>query len=174
MKLDHFYGLPSLSMHLLEQLINRNQLIRDKLNDFKVVEICNLEYRKDRGSCIAEHYDDFYFWGNRIVTLNLLTPTKLILTKEKSNKSKQNEINSSLDQSNLDNVEIIINLKARSLVILDDEARYSWLHSVRREHIEVRRLAVTYRELSKQFHPGNALFNDQISQLLTLSFNRIV
>ena len=138
------------------------------MNDFKIVELCCLEYKKERGSSIGAHFDDPYFWGGRILTLNLLSSTKLILTKKQPNETGRSEFESILNE-----IEIIIQLNGRSLIVLDNEARYEWLHEVRREDIEKRRIAITYRELANEFLPNNSLFSDQINQLLTLAANRI-
>lgn len=146
-------------MQVIEQIIGENERLRKKLDQFRVVEICNLEYRSDRGSHIQPHLDDKYYWG-KIVTLNLASSTKLILTNERSD-------------GLLNDIEIVINLNRGSLIVLDDEARYEWLHEIRSEHVEERRLAITYRELSKDHLPGNHLFNEKIDQLLTLATNRI-
>ena len=215
LKTDNFVGLPSLPVQVLDELTDKHHSIKERLRDFKVVEICNLEYQRSRGSSIEPHFDDFYFWGDRIVTLNLLSSTKLILTKniqscgdrsiaanggandnslkktpmncltnrppidDQANNRSTNYLNENSQTDDQDDgqlmndVEIIINLNRRSLLILFDEARYKWLHEIRRDHIQERRLAITYRELSREFLPGGALFDDQIDKLLALASNRI-
>uniref|UniRef100_A0A0G4GB93 Fe2OG dioxygenase domain-containing protein n=1 Tax=Chromera velia CCMP2878 TaxID=1169474 RepID=A0A0G4GB93_9ALVE len=49
------------------------------LRDFCPVELCNLEYDPERGSAIDPHLDDSWLWGERLVTLNLLSDTFLSL-----------------------------------------------------------------------------------------------
>eukprot|EP01066_Platyproteum_vivax_P017942 Platyproteum_vivax@DN7459_c0_g1_i10.p1 len=36
-----------------------------------------MEYTPERGSAIDPHFDDFWLWGERLLTLNLLTNTTL-------------------------------------------------------------------------------------------------
>lgn len=169
-------------MQVLEQLIEEHPAIGAKLKDFRVIEVCNLEYAPERGSYITAHYDDFYFWGRRVVTLNLLSATKLTLTRERPNKSSQtngqtnmqtNMQTNDLNQNKLQTprrepaMEIIVNLARRSLLVLSGEARYEWKHELRPEHIEKRRLAVTYRE------SGEGLMASGSEQLLELATHRV-
>lgn len=180
-KLGDFTGLPALPMLILERLIEGHPVVGPKLSDFRVIEVCNLEYTPERGSYITAHFDDFHFWGRRIVTLNLVSATKLVLTRERSNESSQKAgqtndrkpPDKSKSRDRMPAIEIVLNLARRSLLVLSGEARYEWKHEIRPEHIEQRRLAVTYRELSEQFQPGNRLFDDQISRLLELATNRV-
>lgn len=158
-------------MQILERLIEEHPAIGPQLSDFRVIEVCNLEYTPERGSYITAHFDDFHFWGRRIVTLNLLSPTKLVLTREQPNESSQHAGNDRKDQSPI--IEIVVNLARRSMLVLSGDARYQWKHEIRPEHIKQRRLAITYRELSEQFQPGNRLFDDQIGRLLELATNRV-
>eukprot|EP00920_Eleutheroschizon_duboscqi_P018068 GHVT01043194.1.p1 GENE.GHVT01043194.1~~GHVT01043194.1.p1 ORF type:complete len:676 (-),score=40.63 GHVT01043194.1:430-2457(-) len=41
--------------------------------DFHPVELCVLDYRSERGSFIPAHYDDAWLWGDRLVTVNLVS-----------------------------------------------------------------------------------------------------
>jgi len=49
------------------------------LSGYKTVEQCSIEYRPETGSCIEPHIDDCWIWGERIVQLNLLSPSFLTL-----------------------------------------------------------------------------------------------
>lgn len=49
----------------------------EELRGFMPVELCNLDYSPERGSAIDPHMDDDWIWGERLVTLNLLSPTYL-------------------------------------------------------------------------------------------------
>lgn len=42
-------------------------------------------------------------------------------------------------------------MSQKSLIILEDEARYKWLHSINRSHINKKRIAMTFRNLSSEF-----------------------
>lgn len=106
------------------------------MNDFHPVELCNLEYCPERGSSIDPHIDDIWVWGERLVTVNLLSNTALTLT--------HSDITS----------EVQIPMPRRSLVILEGEARHRWMHGIKREHVTSRRIAITLRELSEEFLTG--------------------
>ena len=47
--------------------------------------------------------------------------------------------------------EVDILMPPRSLLILSDEARFTWKHSIKQSFITERRLCVTIRELSDEF-----------------------
>lgn len=51
-----------------------------ELSDFKIVELCHLEYCPERGASIDPHADDSWLWGERLVTINLNSSTVLTLT----------------------------------------------------------------------------------------------
>ena len=44
------------------------------------MELCNLEYSPGRGSCIVPHLDDTWLWGERLVTINMMSETYLSFT----------------------------------------------------------------------------------------------
>lgn len=50
-----------------------------------------------------------------------------------------------------ENCEVLLPLERYSVIILSDEARYKWLHSIKKSHIKSTRLAITLRELSDEF-----------------------
>ena len=52
----------------------------NELSDFEAVEQCHLDYNVSRGSHIDMHFDDFWLWGDRLVTLNLLSHSIISLT----------------------------------------------------------------------------------------------
>lgn len=113
------------------------------LADFHPVEQCNLEYSPKRGSAIDPHLDDSWLWGERLVTLNLLSDTVITL---------------SLDQGwgDMDRgeVRVAVNMPRRSLFVLYGEARHRWKHAIRREHVLGRRVCSTFRELTAEFLHG--------------------
>ena len=113
-------------------------LEHDSLKDFVPVELCNLEYVPERGSAIDPHFDDFWLWGERLVTLNLLSDTVLNMTKDGSQ------------------IEVAVPMARRSLIVVHGPARYEWKHAVLREDIHKRRLATTLRELTPEFLAGGA------------------
>lgn len=74
-KVAGFTGLPSFSEGLWERMKNHTVL-----KGFLPVEQCNLDYNSDRGSAIDPHLDDSWLWGERLVSLNLLSDTLLTMT----------------------------------------------------------------------------------------------
>jgi len=126
-----FSGLPSFSQLLVKRAQN---LEPGGLVDFIPVELCNLEYVPERGSSIDPHLDDSWLWGDRLVTVSLLSDTYLTFT------------------NNTD--KLLVPLPRCSLVVVSGGARYCWKHSIIREHIVSRRLGITLRELSSTFLPG--------------------
>lgn len=52
--------------------------------------------------------------------------------------------------------EVHVDLPRRSLMVLMGPARFVWEHSIKREHVTSRRIAMTFRELSDEFLVGGA------------------
>lgn len=107
------------------------------LSDFQPVEQCHLEYTPERGSSIDPHFDDFWLWGERLVTLNLLSDTVLYFVCDE-----------------MLGVEVHVPMYQRMLLVVYGEARSEWKHAIRRSDIKGIRLAITYRELSEEFGDG--------------------
>ena len=131
-KLGNFNGLPPFSKPLIERM---HQSVPE-LCDFVPVEVCTLEYSPKRGSAIDPHLDDEWLWGERLVTLNLLSSTILTFSNPPLT------------------VEVLVPLPRRALMVVSGPARHMWLHSVQRQHIVSRRVGITMRELSCDFLPG--------------------
>ncbi|XP_054765943.1 alpha-ketoglutarate-dependent dioxygenase alkB homolog 4-like [Lytechinus pictus] len=157
-----FTGLPTFSKPLVSRM---NRL--PELGDFLPVEQCHLEYTPDRGSAIDLHFDDFWLWGNRLVTINLLSDTSLLLKYETDtschgapgdsgtnchNRHDKHNVGSQQEEWLVH--ELLIPMPRKSLIILSDDARYKWKHAIPREAILARRIAVTLRELATDFLPG--------------------
>lgn len=132
-----FEGLPSYIKSVWERIKSEHQEI---LSDFLPVELCNLEYDPRRGSSIEPHFDDFWVWGDRLVTINYLSRTILTLTQS--------------EDESLKDKEVLIIMNRRSLLVLSGEARNIWKHEVKRKDVINRRIATTLRELSLQFLPS--------------------
>ena len=128
-----FEGLPPFSQFIVSRLLKL-----PNLHDFQPVELCNLDYRSERGAAIQPHKDDVWLWGDRLVTLNLLSSTVLTFNCP------------------CGRTELEVPLPRRSLVVVEGRARHMWLHSIKKECIVNRRVAVTLRELSTNFMPGGA------------------
>ncbi|KAM8741997.1 alpha-ketoglutarate-dependent dioxygenase alkB homolog 4 [Acanthopagrus schlegelii] len=134
-----FSGLPPLS----QKLVHRIQQ-EPILSGFQPVEQCNLDYHPQRGSAIDPHLDDSWLWGERLVTINMLSDTMLTMSLEQG-----------LPELGLaEEVHVAVRLPRRSLVVLYGEARHRWKHAIHREDVQARRVCSTYRELAAEFLPG--------------------
>lgn len=121
--------------------------------DFIPVELCNLEYNPERGSAIVPHLDDVWLWGERLVTLNVLSETVLVF--------------SPLVQS-IKNEEIAVVMPRRSLLVVSGSARYKFNHAIHREDIHDLRIAMTFRELTEEFLTGGQREEDG-DKLITIA-----
>ncbi|KAM8975072.1 alpha-ketoglutarate-dependent dioxygenase alkB homolog 4 isoform 1-T1 [Pelodytes ibericus] len=77
LKVGNFTGLPNFSQ-VIWQRMEQHAI----LEGFLPVEQCNLDYNSDRGSAIDSHFDDSWLWGERLVSLNLLSNTVLTMTMD--------------------------------------------------------------------------------------------
>ncbi|XP_007421841.1 alpha-ketoglutarate-dependent dioxygenase alkB homolog 4 [Python bivittatus] len=75
LKAGNFSGLPSFSKEIVARM--RSYTV---LEGFSPVEQCNLDYDPERGSAIDPHWDDWWLWGERLVSLNLLSETVLSMS----------------------------------------------------------------------------------------------
>jgi len=132
LRLGSFAGLPRYSRPLVDRFADYSCL-----TNFIPVELCNLEYLPQRGSAIDAHHDDCWLWGERLVTLNLMSDTVLTFTED-----------------NQPGLSVLVRLPRRSLVVVSGPARYEWKHAIQRQHVTSRRIAMTFRELSDEFGVG--------------------
>ncbi|KAL3243181.1 hypothetical protein MRX96_047576 [Rhipicephalus microplus] len=145
-----FAGLPAYFTSV-ERKMNRCAVV----SDFEAVELCNLDYNPKRGSCIDPHYDDWWLWGHRLVTFNLLSDTVLTLSRPEQHWMLTDE--DLIDEPSSPAVDYS---PQRPLTVVHDrsvcDARYKWHHSILREDVSGRRVAMTVRELSEEFLEGGA------------------
>ncbi|KAM6907268.1 alpha-ketoglutarate-dependent dioxygenase alkB homolog 4 [Xenentodon cancila] len=138
-RVGDFSGLPPVSQKLLVRMQQE-----PSLSGFQPVEQCNLDYHPQRGSAIDPHLDDSWLWGERLVTINLLSDTTLTMSLEEG-----------LPEAGLsEEVRVAVHLPRRCLVVLRGEARHRWKHAIHREDIHERRVCSTFRELSAEFLRG--------------------
>lgn len=152
------------------------------LAGFKTIEQCSLEYNPDRGASIDPHIDDCWVWGERIVTVNLLSDSVLTMTVFAGGETKYNlscvptyppvvdphgRVISS-NQPSGDKIQVThptgeklggdvvvrVPMPARSLLVIYGPARYDWEHCVLREDILSRRVCLAYREFTPPFLPS--------------------
>ncbi|XP_015346947.1 alpha-ketoglutarate-dependent dioxygenase alkB homolog 4 isoform X1 [Marmota marmota marmota] len=161
LKMAGFCGLPSFSREVVQRMG-----LYPGLEGFQPVEQCNLDYCPERGSAIDPHLDDAWLWGERLVSLNLLSPTvvsmhreaagSLLLCAAPSAEALGDSVIAPSRSVPCQEVEVAIPIPCRSLLVLAGAARHQWTHAIHRRHIEARRVCATFRELSAEFSPGGA------------------
>lgn len=150
----NFHGFPDYSVHLLDRMQANYPNV---LDNFTPVEFCILEYTPERGSYIRPHYDDKWIWGDRLITVNLLSETVLRLTRE----------------FNIPPFEIAIKMPARSLLVIYGEARYDWHHGINRYDIRSRRVAMTWREFSEEIIRDEE-YRDFVAEVFDIAKSTII
>ncbi|XP_042542453.1 alpha-ketoglutarate-dependent dioxygenase alkB homolog 4 isoform X1 [Dipodomys spectabilis] len=161
LRMAGFQGLPSFSQELVQRMG-----LYPELEDFQPVEQCNLDYSPTRGSAIDPHLDDSWLWGERLVSLNLLSPTVMSMGREASGSLLLSPAPPASPEASMDSmlgpsrsvlcheVEVAVPVPRRSLLVLTGAARHQWTHAIHRRHIKARRVCATFRELSAEFCPG--------------------
>lgn len=161
----HFEGFPSYSKFVQDRFAKIPLLM-----DFLTIEQCFLEYETFRGAQIEPHCDDCWIWGERIVTVNLLSDSVITLIKHQQVDKKQynlDEVEKYKDsliikpssQEESDNVwqdrVVRIAMPRKSILILYGPARYKFEHCVLREDIARRRVGICYREFTTPYLTGD-------------------
>lgn len=109
------------------------------------------------------------FRGERVVTLNCLGSSVLTLTKHNALYPQQYNIDLVKEYEDhlihalsetVDDVIIRIPQPEKSLMVLFGSPRYQFEHSVLREDIERRRVAICYREFTIPYQKNNLKFNE--------------
>ncbi|KAK7794444.1 hypothetical protein R5R35_003812 [Gryllus longicercus] len=85
LKLGEFKGFPLFSKFVQEKFTQV-----PILKQFHTIEQCSLEYDPSRGASIDPHIDDCWIWGERVVTVNLLSSSTLTMTRYLGNMDKYN------------------------------------------------------------------------------------
>ncbi|XP_052867048.1 alpha-ketoglutarate-dependent dioxygenase alkB homolog 4 [Anopheles cruzii] len=144
------------------------------LATFQTIEQCSLEYDPERGASIDPHIDDCWIWGERIVTVNLLSDSVLTMSLHRNadGKSKYNlnfvdqyrdrllaELVDEQTLASYENRIVRIPMPRRSLLVLYGPPRYQWEHSVLREDICDRRVCLAYREFTPTYLQGGSDFS---------------
>ncbi|KAJ8275739.1 hypothetical protein COCON_G00074910 [Conger conger] len=142
-----FSGLPAVSRKIVLRMSQE-----PLLQGFHPVEQCNLDYSPQRGSAIDPHLDDSWLWGERLVTVNLLSDTVVTMSCDEGQRE----------------VRVCVSFPRRSLLVLHGQARHTWKHAIHRQDIRQRRVCSTFRELSPAFLPEGA-YEALGSQLLDMA-----
>ncbi|XP_066138129.1 alpha-ketoglutarate-dependent dioxygenase alkB homolog 4 [Euwallacea fornicatus] len=160
LRLGNFSGFPAFSK-FVQQKFEEVPLMQG----FQTIEQCSLDYDPKRGSSIEPHVDDCWVWGERVVTVNLLSDSVLTLTP-----------NEHLERYNLDLVKtyppvlggfgnlvsavIFVPMPRKSLIIMYGSARYDYEHRVVREDVKERRVCLAYREFTPIFLDGGECYQE--------------
>uniref|UniRef100_A0A182PZD2 Isopenicillin N synthase-like Fe(2+) 2OG dioxygenase domain-containing protein n=1 Tax=Anopheles farauti TaxID=69004 RepID=A0A182PZD2_9DIPT len=145
------------------------------LATFQTIEQCSLEYAPERGASIDPHIDDCWIWGERIVTVNLLSDSVLTMSPYRAcpdGKTKYNLhfleryrdhlLGELMDEKAIaacENRVVRIPMPRRSLLVLYGPPRYQWEHAVLREDIKDRRVCLAYREFTPMYLEGGSEFS---------------
>lgn len=135
--------MPDFSKIILHKMADKSAELRDYLP----LECCNLEYNPIRGSAIEFHVDDTWIWGERLISVNILSGSVMSLL------------------NGTDNQLVYVPMEQRSLICMRGHIRYAWKHAVLSHHIVARRIALTMREPQEEFMPGGSLYNAEMLQL---------
>ncbi|XP_058446254.1 alpha-ketoglutarate-dependent dioxygenase alkB homolog 4 [Malaya genurostris] len=165
-KVGGFEGFPKFS-EFVQRKFEQVPLMRG----FQTIEQCSLEYTPERGASIDPHIDDCWIWGERVVTVNMLSDSVLTMSgyrcideKNRYNldfldRYKDKLISGLVDESVLDkfhNRIVRIPMPRRSLLVLYGSPRYQWEHAVLREDILERRVCLAYREFTPMYLEGGS------------------
>ena len=99
------------------------------LKDFQTVEQCTLEYNPERGASIDPHIDDCWIWGERIVTVNVISDSILTMIPYRGLKTRYNldyvsaqklidEDENHVKEPHCGNITVRIPMPEKSLLIL--------------------------------------------------------
>lgn len=165
-QLGQFRGFPAFSKFVQERF---EQV--PLMANFQTIEQCSLEYTPERGASIDPHIDDCWIWGERIVTVNLLSDSVLTMSRYSSegNATRYNlhlvdryqdklikELADEAFMERFDNCVVRIPMPRRSLLVMYGPPRYQWEHSVLREDITERRVCLAYREFTPMYLEGGS------------------
>lgn len=172
LQLGNFNGFPRFSKFVQEKFEDVGIL-----KDFQTIEQCSLEYTPEKGASIDPHIDDCWIWGERIVTVNLLSDSVLTMTyNDQPNRynldcvkdypailncddgnENYNKKPFKITLGNSDDYPVVrIPMPRRSLLVLYGAARYNWEHQVLREDVSERRVCLAYREFTPPYLKGGS------------------
>jgi alkylated DNA repair protein alkB family protein 4 len=158
-----FQGFPKFSEFAQKKL----KEVVPLLSDFQTIEQCAIEYRPETGACIDPHIDDCWVWGERVISINLLSDSVLTMSKYGGGVGKYNlKYHYQHVNNNATKVEELIEqfpivripMPVRSLLVLYGPSRYEWEHCILRRDITSRRICMAYREFSGEYLKGGGLY----------------
>ncbi|EDS36318.1 conserved hypothetical protein [Culex quinquefasciatus] len=161
LQLGQFRGFPQFSKFVQDRF---EQV--PLMANFQTIEQCSLEYTPERGASIDPHIDDCWIWGERIVTVNLLSDSVLTMSRysAEGNATRYNlhlvdryqdklitELADDASMERFENAVVRIPMPRRSLLVMYGPPRYQWEHCVLREDIRERRVCLAYREFTPMY-----------------------
>lgn len=176
LRLGDFQGFPKFS-----QFVQEKFRVIPILEDFYTIEQCSLEYDPQRGASIDPHIDDCWVWGERVVTVNLLSDSVLTLTYNRKinyynlhliekypkvlDENGTRSLNGNcykvkLYEDNKFYPVVRVVMPRRSLLVMYNSARYDWEHQILREDIRERRVCLAYREFTPIYLPGGEKYKE--------------
>lgn len=165
MSSGNFIGFPKFS-----QFVQNKLSTVPLLQGFQTIEQCSLEYNPNRGASIDPHIDDCWVWGERVVTVNVRGDSVLTMTPLADKDKFRYNLDLAPPQFkecvSTSNIVVRIPMPARSLIVLYDQARYNWEHSVLREDVTEHRVCLAYREFTPSYLEGGEHF-DEVSKMVT-------
>ncbi|KAF4525016.1 hypothetical protein B566_EDAN012123 [Ephemera danica] len=169
--LGNFNGFPKFT-----QLVQKKFASVLLLHNFKTIEQCTLEYNPERGASIDPHIDDCWVWGERIVTVNVIGDSVLTMTPLKEKDRSRYNLHLAPQQFQQFPIEtqdhvVRIPMPAKSLIVLYDQARYHWEHSVLRDDITELRVCLAYREFTTPYLENGEQFDDLAICILQTATN---
>ncbi|XP_058815824.1 alpha-ketoglutarate-dependent dioxygenase alkB homolog 4 [Topomyia yanbarensis] len=168
-KVGSFEGFPKFS-----EFVQRKFDQVPLMEGFQTIEQCSLEYTPERGASIDPHIDDCWIWGERVVTVNLLSDSVLTMSRyrcpdEKSrynldfvDRYRDKLISGLVDEAAMDAFDdriVRIPMPRRSLLVIYGSPRYQWEHAVLREDITERRVCLAYREFTPMYLQGGSEYS---------------
>lgn len=153
LQIGSFSGFPVTTKFIQDKFSGVNII-----KDYQTIEQCSLEYDPRNGASIDPHIDDCWIWGERIITVNLLSDSVLTLVPYQGDPKRYNLDLAPVEYRNClksdINVTVRVPMPRRSLLVLYGEARYCWEHMVLRGDIKERRVCLAYREFTPPYLPG--------------------
>lgn len=173
LKVGEFSGFPKFSQFVQDKFKAVNVL-----KDFQTIEQCSLEYNPQNGASIDPHVDDCWIWGERIITVNLISDSVLTMTPNMQSTrynldcvehypsvlNEKGDFNQTeecfrINEAILDKI-VRIPMPRRSLLVMYNSARYDWEHQVLREDIKSRRVCIAYREFTPNYLPTGSNYEE--------------
>ena len=152
----YMYGYKSYKLTPTQSIPSKLSNLIDKIKR----RLCRIDYDLEfdpdqcivnnyqRGQMISKHIDNTNLFGNMIVGLSLGSPADMIFRQAQCKPSDEGKPSvaavSAGGKSSAEGKPYTITLEPRSLMVLQDDARYKWTHELKPLAGD-RRISITYR-----------------------------